>query len=53
MIDPYMLVEMAELEAAATQDIDRLFLQSMIAHHAGAMSIAHRAHYFLLNGDVR
>ena len=53
MVDAYMLVEMAELEAAATQDVDRLFLQGMIAHHAGAMSMAQRAHYFLLNGDIR
>ena len=41
--DPHADLDMAELEAAEGNQVDVVFLENMIPHHAGAVSLAHRA----------
>ena len=41
--DPHMALEMREMEGALGEELDRLFLEHMIPHHAGAIHMAHSA----------
>lgn len=51
--DPSMARDLARLRAAQRAEVDRLFLESMIAHHAGAVQMAHRALPQLQRADMR
>jgi uncharacterized protein (DUF305 family) len=53
MRDPHGEQDLAELQAATGADVDRLFLENMIPHHAGAVSLAHRAFDNLTNPELR
>lgn len=52
--DPHMQADMARMQQmAAGPDVDRMFLEEMIPHHAEGISIAHRALPNLQRQDVR
>lgn len=53
MRDPHGQGDVAELQAAAGADVDRMFLENMIPHHAGAVSLSHRALENLTNAELR
>lgn len=41
--DPHGQIDMSKLGAATGADVDRVFLENMVPHHAGAVSLSHRA----------
>jgi uncharacterized protein (DUF305 family) len=41
--DPHMEEEMLEMAQASPPEVDRMFLEGMIVHHASALPTAHRA----------
>ena len=43
MRDPHVQRDIDELNASSGADTDILFLENMIPHHAGAVSLSHRA----------
>lgn len=43
MHDPHMDEDMDMMKVASGAELDRMFLQHMIPHHAGALQIAHNA----------
>lgn len=43
VIDPHGESDLAAMAAASGPTLDALFLEHMIPHHAGAVSLAHRA----------
>jgi uncharacterized protein (DUF305 family) len=45
--DNHMRGDMTALRNAAGAAVDQTFLEDMIPHHAGALSLAHRARPFL------
>lgn len=51
--DPHMEADHMALQAASGADVDRLFLEHMIPHHAEGISIAHRALPNLQRAEVR
>jgi uncharacterized protein (DUF305 family) len=51
--DPHMEADHMQLQAASGADVDRLFLEHMIAHHAEGISLAHRALPNLQRAEVR
>lgn len=51
--DPDMEKAMARLKAASGADADRLFLEHMITHHAGAIMMFHDALPHLRDGELR
>ncbi len=53
MDDPHGETDMAELDAATGADVDTMFLENMIPHHAGAVSVAHRALDNLSDAELR
>lgn len=52
-MDMHVEQDMALLMAATGAEVDRLFLDHMIPHHAEAISIAHRALPNLQRADTR
>lgn len=51
--DPHSPDDMAELEGVSGIELDRVFLQHMIPHHAGAVLTSHRALPNLEREDMR
>lgn len=51
--DPHSEVDMAELDAAMGANVDRVFLENMVPHHAGAVSLSHRALENLSDPELR
>ena len=45
--------EIAQLEAASGAEVDRLFLEHMIPHHASAINFSHNALPNLTRDDLR
>lgn len=43
MQDPHMDADMAAMHAASGAQLDRLFVEHMLPHHAGAIQMAHNA----------
>lgn len=43
MRDPHVELDIQELEAASGSAADVMFIENMIPHHAGAVSLSHRA----------
>jgi uncharacterized protein (DUF305 family) len=50
--DPHVEEEMAEMAQASGAEVDRIFLESMIVHHASALPTAHRAHPHVTDPDL-
>ena len=53
MQDPHHDVDLDALQSATGADVDRSFLEHMIPHHAGAVSLAHRALDNLKDPELR
>jgi uncharacterized protein (DUF305 family) len=53
LMDPHMEADHMQLEGASGAEVDRLFLEHMIPHHAEGISLAHRALPNLQRADVR
>jgi uncharacterized protein (DUF305 family) len=53
MNDPHMEHDLDQLMAASGTALDRLFLEHMLEHHAGALVMAHRALGNLERADMR
>lgn len=51
--DPHMESDMAAMMAATGAEVDAMFLDDMIPHHAEGISIAHRALSSLTRADVK
>lgn len=51
--DPHMTAEMREMEMMAGAELDRMFLEEMITHHASALPTAHRAKPHVMDADLR
>lgn len=51
--DPHMMADLAAMRAAHGSQLDMLFLQHMIPHHADAISMAHRALPYLHLAELR
>jgi uncharacterized protein (DUF305 family) len=51
--DSHMDAEMAMMMQMSGAELDRMFLEDMIPHHAGAISVAHRAKYSLQRPDMK
>ena len=51
--DPHMDTEMAMMMQMSGAELDHMFLEDMIPHHAGAISVAHRAKNSLQRGDMK
>ena len=51
--DPHMEGDMAAMMAATGAQVDVLFLDNMIPHHAAGISLAHRALPSLVRADVK
>lgn len=51
--DPHMQADMEHMKSLAGAELDRMFLQDMIPHHAGAIEMAHRALPNLKRSDMR
>lgn len=53
MRDPHASQDLARLQAATGAQVDTLFLENMIPHHAGAVSLSHRALENLSDPELR
>lgn len=53
MMDPHMDVDMGRFNGIGGAELDRRFLEEMIAHHAGALQTSHRALPNLTRNDMR
>ena len=51
--DPHMDAEMAMMMHMSGEELDQMFLEDMIAHHAGAISVSHRAKDSLRRSDIQ
>ena len=51
--DPHIDSDIAQLQQASGLQVDELFLEHMIAHHANAISLSHRALPNLQRADVK
>jgi len=50
--DPHATKEMAEMMNLSGAELDRMFLQEMIVHHASALPTSHRAKPHVLDSDL-
>jgi len=53
MRDPHGEDDLASLQAATGAQVDTLFLENMVPHHAGAVSLSHRALENLADPELR
>jgi uncharacterized protein (DUF305 family) len=51
--DPHMMAEMREMEMLSGADLDRMFLEEMIVHHASALPTSHRAKPHVEDTDLQ
>jgi uncharacterized protein (DUF305 family) len=51
--DEHMMADMEKLEAASGAALDRLFLEEMLPHHAGAIKMAHEALPYLEETELQ
>jgi uncharacterized protein (DUF305 family) len=51
--DPHMTDDMTKMSAASGATLDRMFVEEMIPHHAGAITTAHEALPHLQRADMR
>lgn len=51
--DPHMQADMEHMKSLSGAELDRMFLEDMIPHHAGAIVLAHRALPNLKRSDMR
>jgi uncharacterized protein (DUF305 family) len=51
--DPHMETEMQEMMNASGTELDVMFLEEMIAHHAAGLPTAHRANPHVQNSELR
>jgi len=51
--DTHMSADMAVMKSVSGTQLDKLFLEEMIPHHAGALPVAHRATTTLSRSDLR
>jgi uncharacterized protein (DUF305 family) len=50
--DPHMDAEMATMKTLSREELDRVFLEEMIPHHAAALPTAHRARPHVQNSTL-
>jgi uncharacterized protein (DUF305 family) len=53
MRDPHGEEDAAKLQAARGSEVDAMFLEEMVPHHAGAVSLSHRALDNLSDPELR
>lgn len=53
MSDPHMLADMMHMMQLSGAALDQMFLEDMIPHHAGAITMSHRALPNLQRGDMQ
>jgi uncharacterized protein (DUF305 family) len=51
--DPHMMAEMRAMEAMEGAELDHLFLEEMITHHASALPTSHRAKPHVEDADLQ
>ena len=51
--DDHMQADMVKLMAASGDALDRLFLEEMLPHHAGAITMAHQALPYLKESELQ
>jgi len=51
--DEHMMADMEKLAAASGTALDRLFLEEMLPHHAGAIKMAHEALPYLKEAELQ
>lgn len=52
VMDPHGMQDLAALRSLDGADLERTFLEDMIAHHAGAVQLAHRSRANLEHADM-